>query len=258
MLRDLNKLACLSSALLHSMLTAACLTAILATQAYAGEHASEKNGTQSHDQNHEEIRQAAADFLNKKLREQQRTDMHIEIGQLDNRLKLANCDQPLEAFVSSHSRLMGNAQVGVRCTSPKPWTLYITAKIAIYEQVVTAKHPLSRGTTLTSDDITLTRSELSRLHRGYLSATDQAIGRLLKHDLSQGAVLTPAQLKTPLLIRRGQKVTLFAEMEGIQVRMSGTALEDGANGELIRVKNLTSKRVIEGTVLKNGTIKVPL
>lgn len=209
-------------------------------------------------QDHEQIRAAALNYVEARLQEQQHEDVKIEIGNLDSRLQLTLCDTELEPFMSTHSRLIGNAQIGIRCSSPKPWTLYITARISIYKQVVSAKRPLMRGATLGPKDVELAQQEISRLHRGYLSQTAQAVGKVLRQNLSQGSVITLSQLKTPLVIRRGQKVTMLAESGGVQVRMSGTAMQDASSGDLIRVKNTTSKRIIEGTVLKNGTIKVSL
>lgn len=239
-----------AATLLRVALISVTVTAIFASPVLAREI--------SDAQEHEQIRTAALNYLQARLQEERHEDVQIEIGNLDSRLQLSRCDAELEPFMSAHSQLVGNTQVGIRCASPKPWTLYITAKIGVYKQVVSAKRPLLRGATLEPQDMELVREDISSLHRGYLLKTAQAVGKVLRQNLSPGSVITLSQLKTPLAIRRGQKVTLLAETGGIQVRMSGTAMQDAATGDLIRVKNLTSKRIIEGTVLKNGTILVSL
>lgn len=207
---------------------------------------------------HENIRNSALQFLQATLATEEFTDLEVSIGQLDPRLRLERCATELEPFVSQHTRLMGTAQVGIRCHTPKPWTIYISARINLYQQIVTAKRPLMRGTTLSADDLMLARNEISSLYGRYLTEPEQVIGKVLRQDLNQGSVITLPQLKNPVLIHRGQKVTLLAEMDGIEVRMTGTAMQNAVSGDLIKVKNLTSQRIIEGIVLNNKTIKVSL
>lgn len=63
-------------------------------------------------------------------------------------------------------------------------------------------------------------------------------------------------LEAPRLVRKGDLVTLLAEIAGVNVRMTGKALADGAAGTSIQVSNLSSQRVIEGTVIAEGVVKV--
>jgi len=42
----------------------------------------------------------------------------------------------------------------------------------------------------------------------------------------------------------------------LKVQMNGKALQDGSAGDLIRVKNLSSDRVIQGEVQMDGTVSI--
>ena len=55
-----------------------------------------------------------------------------------------------------------------------------------------------------------------------------------------------------LIVRRGDRVTLLAKSNTIEVRMEGEALSDGSQGDRIRVKNLRSRQTIEGELSENG------
>ena len=48
----------------------------------------------------------------------------IKVGQVDPRTSLAACPAP-EAFQQPGARAWGKTTVGVRCTAPYPWTVYI-------------------------------------------------------------------------------------------------------------------------------------
>jgi flagella basal body P-ring formation protein FlgA len=63
-------------------------------------------------------------------------------------------------------------------------------------------------------------------------------------------------LKRANLVKRGSKVEIIANFDGLDVRMRGEALADGGRGDRIRVKNLSSGRVVTGTVSGSGVVHV--
>ncbi len=204
----------------------------------------------------ESILEAARQFM-----ETYSTDLHekpaeITMGRLDPRLKLAACEEPLETFLPTGGRTLGNTSVGVRCTHPKSWTLYVPATVNIYKQVVVAAEALPRGTILGGNQIKVARRNLAKLPQGYYVNPRDLQGMKLKRNISGGLPLTPVMVEAPQVIRRGQRVTLIAKISGITVSMPGKALANASAGDHIQVKNLSSKRIIEGVVTATGKVKV--
>ena len=60
----------------------------------------------------------------------------------------------------------------------------------------------------------------------------------------------------PLLVKRGDKVTMVIERGGLKVTMAGKALEDGAVGDKISLSNLVSRRDVMGSVQADGTVRI--
>jgi flagella basal body P-ring formation protein FlgA len=98
--------------------------------------------------------------------------------------------------------------------------------------------------------------DIAQLNSGYFSAVDELIGMELTRSLQGGMVLNPAMLQRPRLIARGDRVSIEVRSSQLQVRMAGQALADGAAGERIQVRNLSSKRVVEGEVVAPGVVHV--
>ena len=209
-------------------------------------------------QSHAELRSAVQSFLESHPEVGGQERWEVEVGELDPRLRLVPCDASLEAFAPPGSRLRGSTTVGIRCTGTATWTVYVPAKIAVYGDVVVTRHALPRGARLSSDDLTRVERELTTLPHGHLSDPERGVGLLLKRPLAGGAVLTPQVLESPRLVRRGERVTLVGAADGFEVRMAGEALGDGVEGERVRVRALSSRRVVEGTVISLGVIKVTL
>ncbi|MNJ71858.1 flagellar basal body P-ring biosynthesis protein FlgA [compost metagenome] len=55
-------------------------------------------------------------------------------------------------------------------------------------------------------------------------------------------------------MRRGQQVKILASHDGINAATLGEALENGGQDAVIRVKNLSSGKTIEGKVLEAGVV----
>ncbi len=182
---------------------------------------------------------------------------HVEVGVVDPRLRLARCAQPLEVFFSSAGARTGNTTVGVRCLGPSPWLIYVPGRVKVYRDVVVTTRAVPRGTVIGEADIRLEQREVSTQTAGYLESPQLAVGRVSRRPMSIGSVIEPAALRKPRLVRRGDRVTIWANSGRLMVQMKGKALMDGAAGERVRVKNLSSGRVVEGTVTASGEIRVP-
>ena len=127
---------------------------------------------------------------------------------------------------------------------------------ATYNTVIVANRPLLRGSTIGPGDVRLEEQDITRIHNRYLTQLDQLEGRVLKHDVSAQAVLSQSALGTADIVQRGQTVTLMARNSKMNVRMRGEALDSAGKNERIRVKNLSSKRVIEGIVQSSQLVLV--
>jgi flagella basal body P-ring formation protein FlgA len=125
--------------------------------------------------------------------------------------------------------------------------------------VVVAATDLPRGALLTEKDLSLEELDITALHRGYMEEITDAIGKKLKRNLQRGQVLTPHQVATPLAVKRGNRVTIIASTPGaFEIRMQGQAMDNGAAGDRIKVKNTSSKRVVEATIRSPGIVEVAL
>jgi flagella basal body P-ring formation protein FlgA len=63
-------------------------------------------------------------------------------------------------------------------------------------------------------------------------------------------------LQKPELVARNENVTITYEVPGIVLTMRGQALESGAQGDLISVLNVQSKRTIHATIVGPGRVTI--
>ncbi len=209
-------------------------------------------------QSTETLRQTVLNFLQVQTAKRAERDIEISVGRIDRRLKLATCQESPMAFLAAGAKLQGKLTVGLRCTGPKPWTVYVPAHIKIFANVIAAAQPLLRGSEISATDIIFVRQELSQLRSGYFIKTESVIGKVLTQNLSAGHAITPKRVKAAFLVRRGEKVTIEVSIGTLKVRGKGEALKDAARGELVSVRNSQSKRIVQGIVTKPGTVNVQM
>ena len=182
----------------------------------------------------------------------------VTAGRLDSRLRLAACELPLESFTPQSRRRMGKITIGIRCNGSHPWSLFVPVTVKVMTEVVVARTSLPRGSIIGESDIELEMRDISRLHRGYLEAKKSVLGKKLRQRLRQQQVVTPSQLDTPHAIKRNNRVTILASSRSLQIRMLGKALQNGSLGELIRVRNESSKKELDAKVVAPGIVEVAM
>jgi len=185
-------------------------------------------------------------------------EIKVTTGRLDPRLRLRQCTVPLDPFLPTGANLSGNTSIGIRCEDNKPWSLYVSAKIAKYADVYVTTRFLARGIQLKAGDFTLEKHNISNQSIGYITDIKAIEGKILRRPLRHNSIIPPNALHRAMLIKRGDRVKILAQNSAVKVHMKGKALKNGSEGEIIRVQNLSSKRIIEGTVLSAGVVGVRL
>lgn len=182
----------------------------------------------------------------------------IQVNRLDSRLRMPACDQPLVTSLESPAQPVGRVTVRVGCQGTTAWSLLVPAQVRLYRSVVVAQRPLARGTILSAQDIDWRERDIGTLNQGYLTEPEQALGSQLTRPVSIDQVLTPNHLERAPVVRKGDHVVISAGAASLSVRMPGEALEEGAIGQQVRVRNLSSQRIIRARISGPGQVVVDL
>ncbi|GAB4272779.1 MAG: flagellar basal body P-ring formation chaperone FlgA [Methylomicrobium sp.] len=207
-------------------------------------------------QAHESIYRTVTEFISDNVNASEE-DYEIHVSSLDDRLKLPECAHELTAFTAHHERLKsGRFSVGVRCAGPQTWTIFVTGKLQIFENVLVLNQPVRRGQMLTRQMLSLDKRDRSKLRGGHFNDPDWVENKQATRSLPAGTVLNYSNIKDAVLIKRGEKIMISASSPEFHVRMPGQALMDGIKGQSIRVKNESSGRTIAATVIEPGLVSV--
>lgn len=123
--------------------------------------------------------------------------------------------------------------------------------------VVVAVRDLPAGTVLAAGDVEV-QERPAVAGPLQISDPEQALGRQAATPIKAGTTLTNSMLKNATVVKRGTRVKLICRGAGFTITAAGEALQDGATGQLVRVRNLTSRLEVTGTAIGDQLVEVPL
>ncbi len=84
----------------------------------------------------------------------------------------------------------------------------------------------------------------------------EMVGLSPRRSLAANVPVRLADLRPPIVVHRGEPVTMLLSSGALTITARGRALEDGARDRMVRVVNIDSNRTIEAEVVGPGTVSV--
>lgn len=162
-----------------------------------------------------------------------------------------NCDELQITRSRNHTPPAGRVSISVSCPSPS-WRFRASAKVSVWTKLAVAKHTLNRGKVLNEQDLEYQSVDLSKYRHMGEPRIDQLIGLTVKREIDKGTVISNRYLEKQYLINKNEHISLQINTATFSANVKAIALEDGQLGEVINVKNLSSKKVVQGRVIALG------
>jgi len=134
--------------------------------------------------------------------------------------------------------------------------LWATTRVVFYRPVVVAARPLDKNVLIGTEDVRISTEPFKRSTETFLTNLDQAIGKVTMRAIALGQPLTTRLLESPALVKPRGIVRLVAEKGLLRVTTIGLVKDKGGRGDIVRVTNLTSKRLVYGRVVDSRTVQV--
>jgi flagellar basal body P-ring formation protein FlgA len=183
--------------------------------------------------------------------------IEVSIGQLDPRLRLAPCAR-VEPYLPEGMRLWGKARIGLRCAvGPTRWNVYLPITVKAFGPGLVAAGAAASGSVLTEADLTSAEVDLAESASVAITEARLAIGRTLTQALKPGQSLRLSHLRPRQWFAAGETVTVLAQGAGFSVSGEGQALNNGVEGQPVRVRT-ESGRVLTGQAVGERRVELGL
>jgi flagella basal body P-ring formation protein FlgA len=128
--------------------------------------------------------------------------------------------------------------------------------VKLYRQVAVAARQVNIREIFTEDSLRYERMDTGQVAAGFFTDKNKIQGLMARRLITPGMVITDSMVNKPVLVKRGSMVILAALVGNMQVTSSGQAMQDGYEGQLIRVKNVNSNKIVLGKVINEDKVQV--
>lgn len=135
-------------------------------------------------------------------------------------------------------------------------TVKATADVAAFEEVVASARSLSKERPLKEGDVYLMRMEVENIPTGAVMDLQAVVGKTLTRQIGANLPIVDHYLAGSPLVKRGGKVTLLVEANGIRITTTGETRDNAYVHASVRAVNLASRKTVTGILIDENTVRV--
>lgn len=132
----------------------------------------------------------------------------------------------------------------------------LTGRVYPMVAVPVLERRMTAGDEIRPSDVTTMRIRANLAGRGVVLSPDEIVGMSPRHMIAPQSMIRTHEIEPFLLVKRGSRVTMTYWTDTMRLSAAGRALDDGAEGDVIRVENLNSSKTVDATVIGSGHVSV--
>ena len=130
----------------------------------------------------------------------------------------------------------------------------VNVKVSRYAPLCIAKRFIPKGAIITERDIMTKRMKIKNAHIKPLQKED-IVGAIARQNIATDKIIKEYMIVPNFPVKKNKNVKIVYNRGGIYIELLGIALENGQIGDIIRVKNLSSNKVLQCKVISNGLVQ---
>ena len=183
--------------------------------------------------------------------------MEVTVGALDQRLRLAPCDQ-VDPYIPPNTRLWGKTRLGLRCVlGASKWNVFLPITVKAFGPAWVIKGHVAQGAALTEDDAMPAEVDWAELNSPIVVNLADWVGTTATRSLNTGQALRQDMTRAAQVFQAGSQVRVVARGAGFEIATSAQAVSAGVVGQSARVR-MDNGRVMTGQVVDSRTVRMAL
>ena len=205
--------------------------------------------------NHVRVEEGAKQYLLSQLTDNaQDTSIDVAIVKIDDRINIPDCPTGFQYNASQEALSQSYISVRVSCQNNE-WYLFTSGQVTRTKEIVVTQGAVSPGTVLTSSNLTLAKVDVRRLRHTAFTDLEALIGARMKRRVTNGQAIQSNML---CFVCKGDRITITAEVAGMEVKTAGIAQQDGVVGDNIKVLNASSRKAVIARVASPEEVVIHL
>ena len=132
----------------------------------------------------------------------------------------------------------------------------VRVRIEVFTDLVVSTRGIMRDAVIGSDDVTVTSKWMDTAPAGILTDAAEVVGKKAVMRLNAGTEISRTMLRSVPVVKKGEAVRIVLESGPMVISAVGLCQEDGGKGDLVRVQNISSKKIIFARVMGSSLVRV--
>ncbi len=164
----------------------------------------------------------------------------------------------LDVSLVDSNKDRGNIDLIVSATSNSIplFKVPVNFKVRVFEYVAISKKRIGRHRNLTRENIFIDKRETTKMRGIAFSSMENLVGKMTTKVIQPNTILTEGIVEIPPTITQGSLIRMFIKANGFKIVTKGIAQQTGNTGEVIKVKNLDSKKILYGKIIDSDKVQI--
>jgi len=134
--------------------------------------------------------------------------------------------------------------------------LNINGRYEAMTEVPVLSYRFDRGGVIREDDLTWKAVPQRYLRNNTVQDIGSLIGMEVTRTIVPGKPVSKRDIAPQTMIEKGDMVTVLYSTSTMELKLKGLALEKGARGDIIRIRNTRSQKIMHGRIESSGLAQV--
>jgi len=134
------------------------------------------------------------------------------------------------------------------------WTWLLRAEL--WQEAFITRKQMNAGTSVNIADLTMRKVDALSLRDTLVPSTTVLNGYATKHTVSANKPLFLNDLESRAIVQKGAMTKVIAKQGTLEITLTARAMEDGALGDVVTLRNIDSNKRIQGEVIDENTVRV--
>lgn len=195
---------------------------------------------------HDNLLKDVISFVEQEFNSDESKNLKVVAHPLDSRIPVRKCDTPLLFDVAKSRSFSRQFPVKVTCSAKeKEWKVYVQVSVSEMVETLVTSQTIAKGVTIDTDMVEIELVDAYRVRDRSSTDLSAIIGGRALRNIQRGYQIGQNDV---CLVCKGDDVSIIAKNSSMMIKTSGTAIESGAKGESIKVKNNSSNRIVKGII----------
>jgi flagella basal body P-ring formation protein FlgA len=135
-------------------------------------------------------------------------------------------------------------------------TIKVTGKAFRMVDIPVLVRPVAAGEVIRARDIQMVRLHADQVGPTNINDPDKLADKSARRVLPAGQPIRVSDVSAPVLVSKNNLVNVTITTKRLSITMQGKAMEDGAEGDTVRIVNTRSNKIVQGVVSGKGEVVV--